>query len=105
MTFALQESARATSIRVGASRVGSHVPGVDIGDEIQARKIDGLSRRVFIGVVVARQITFELDPIHSLDASRLVGIDKEMLLGISNVIENEALRSRIFECLIELQTD
>ena len=53
---------------------------------------------------VGWQVGFELNPEEALDASRRVGIDEEMLLGVRHVVEHKALTADVFESFIKFET-
>src|SRR5262249_40222947 len=50
-----------------------------------------------------REVTFELRPIKAFDAPPLIGVNKEMLFGARDVIQNKHLTARILEILIEFE--
>ena len=52
---------------------------------------------------IRRQVAFEPNPVAALDAALTVRIDKEMLLGASDVMKNESLSANVLERLIKFE--
>jgi hypothetical protein len=63
-------------------------------DEFKPADVSRLVYLVAVGVSVARQVALELHPVHSLDASLFVSVNKEMLLGMGDVVKDETVQRR-----------
>ncbi|MGH9754934.1 MAG: hypothetical protein ACREA2_19320 [Blastocatellia bacterium] len=87
VTLALQEGAGVGAVRIGPPRIAFYVPRVGVRDEFKPADVGCLVRLVAVGVSVARQIALELQPVHSLDAPRFVRVNKEMLLGVGDIVK------------------
>lgn len=103
VAFVFQECAGAAAIGIRSPRIVPDVSGICVGNKVEASDIDRLFDSIFVGVIVARQVAFELHPVQAPYLTPLVSINEKVLFGTGNVIENEALAARICERVIEFQ--
>src|SRR5262245_17805490 len=101
----LQKCAGAGAVGVGPPRIGLYVPRVSVSDEFKSADAGRLVRLVAVGMGVARQVPLELYPVHSLDAPLFVRINKEMLLGVGDVIKDKTMTADVLEALVEFDSD
>src|SRR5215510_10677907 len=105
VALSLQKGAGAGAVGIRPSRIALYVSRVGVRYEFKRADVSCLVYLVAVGVSVARQVTLELHPVHSLDASLFVSVNKEMLLGIGDVVKDETVTAGILEALVKFNSD
>src|SRR5262249_24380502 len=105
VALALQKCAGAGAVGIRPPRIAVYVSRIGVRYEFKPPDASRLVYLVAVGVSVARQVALELHPVHPLDAPLFVRVNKEMLLGVGDVVKDETVTSGILKALVKFNPD
>src|SRR5262245_8528361 len=105
VALAIQTCAGAGAVGIRPPRIALYVSRISVGYEFKPADASRLVYLVAVGVSIARQVAFELHPVHSPDAPLFVRVNKEMLLCVGYIVKDETVTAGVLEALVKFNPD